>query len=191
MFPTATVRLYTSNKNVEAVLMRMTANMPGGGLSVTVVLDNAITEMRCRFMDGRRQDEQSWRALGRVDLRRTSLRRIGSHFLCGCDYLTTVNLPPSLTEVGHWYQAGCHRLQSVDMGHTALHAAGEWFASNCSRLTTVVLPDTVTKVGSRFLYGSGRVEVTSGSTAVQAAAAELNAADQQSDIPSLSTLLAR
>ena len=38
----------------------------------------------------------------------------------------------------------------------------------------MVLPDTVTEVGSEFLYKCGRVEVRSGSTAVQAAAAEHN-----------------
>ena len=62
------------------------------------------------------------------------------------------------------------------MGHTALHTVGAGFATYCGRLTTVVLPDTVTKVGSfMFLSLCGRVGVTSGSTAVQLAAAEHNA----------------
>ena len=60
------------------------------------------------------------------------------------------------------------------MGHTAVHTVGAWFACRCVRLTTVVLPDTVTKVVAHFLDWCGRVEVTSESTAVQAAAAEHN-----------------
>ena len=50
-----------------------------------------------------------------------------------------------------------------------------WFALGCKNLTTVVLPDTVTEVSSEFLDECGRVEVRSGSTAVQAAASEHNA----------------
>ena len=61
------------------------------------------------------------------------------------------------------------------MGHTALQQVGEYFAFDCQSLTTVVLPDTVTEVGKVFLTECGRVQVTSGSTAVQAAAAEHNA----------------
>ena len=61
------------------------------------------------------------------------------------------------------------------MGHTALHTVGRYFASGCKSLTTVVLPDTVTEVGTVFLSRCGRVEVTSGSTAVLAAASEHNA----------------
>ena len=64
--------------------------------------------------------------------------------------------------------------QSTESGHGALHTIGDWFAYKCYRLTTVVLPDTVTEVSSRFLSFCGRVEVTSGSTAVQAAAAVHN-----------------
>ena len=60
------------------------------------------------------------------------------------------------------------------MGHTTLHTVGEMFAADCSSVTTVVLPDTVTEVGKEFLDGCGRVEVRSGSTAVQTAAAEHN-----------------
>ena len=47
---------------------------------------------------------------------------------------------------------------------------GDHFAHDCLSLTTVVLPDTVTEVGEDFLTMCGRVEVTSGSAAVQAAA---------------------
>ena len=109
-------------------------------------------------------------ALGRVDLRRTSLRRIGHYFLIGCRYLTAVTLPPSLTVVGNVFLGYCSTLQSVDMGHTALHTVGRGFAYNCPRLTTVVLLDSVTKVDALFLRRCDRAEVKSGSTAVQEAA---------------------
>ena len=69
------------------------------------------------------------------------------------------------------------------MGHTALHTVGGYFAFRCLSLTTVVLPDTVTEVDTMFLLECGRVQVTSGSTAVQAAAAEHNAdVDSESNL---------
>ena len=63
----------------------------------------------------------------------------------------------------------------VDMRHTALHTVGGGFAYGCYCLTTVYLPDTVTEIGRGFLNGCRRVEVISGSPAVQAAAAKHNA----------------
>ena len=150
--------------------------MPGGGLSVTVVLEESVTELRDSFMVGWKAGQEPWCALGRIDLRRTLLRRIGFYFLCNSRYLTSVTLPPSLTKVGHVFLGRCHRLQCVDLRHTALHTIGGYFAAECSRLTSVVLPDTIIKIGKwGFLDGCGRVEVTSGSTAVRVAAAKHNA----------------
>ena len=48
--PTASVILHTCDEEVEAALRRMTVNMPGGGLSVTVVLVDSITDIRDPFM---------------------------------------------------------------------------------------------------------------------------------------------
>ena len=162
---TATIRLCTADEEVEIALWEMTKHMPRGGLSVTVVLGQAVTDLRDRFFDeklGRR-----WTALGRIDFRRTLLQRIDSEFLNDCDSLTTVSLPRSLTEVGDLFLARCTSLRSVDMGRTALQTVGEFFAARCSSLTTVVLPDTVTEVGDFMLEWCDRVEVRSGSTAVQ------------------------
>ena len=177
---TATVRMHTTDEDAEDGLRRMSADMPRGGLSVTVVLGETVTELRDSFMlginDGGPFLAGKFKALGRIDLRWTSLRKIGSNFLCGCESLTTVTLPPSLTEVGNCFLAYCDSLQRVDMGHTALHTVGELFAGYCFRLTTLVLPDTVTRarVGIYFLHGCNPVEVTRRSTAVQAAVSEHN-----------------
>ena len=171
--PAATIQLHTTEK-VEEELMRITANMPEGRLSVTIVLGEGVTQLKSEFMHGWLNRER-WRVLRLADLRRTSLQTIGDEFLVHCPFLTTVTLPPTVTEVGDMFLWGCHHLQSVDMRHTALRKIGQHFAGECSRLTTVYLPDTVTEVGRNFLFCSRRVEVISGSTAVQAAAAEHNA----------------
>ena len=144
MCHTATIRLCTTDKDIEEALKRVTDHMPRGGLSVTVVLGEAITDLRDDFMNGYRgiQDGrewfklegQDWHVLGRIDLRRTSLRRIGSEFLHNCKSLTTVTLPPSLTEVGERFLWGCSSLPRVDMGQTALHTIGERFAYYCRSL---------------------------------------------------------
>ena len=164
-FPTASIRLYTLDAEVEEELKKMTTHMPNGGLSVMAVLGGEVTRMRGNFMRGRKYNAYNWQALGGLDLRRTSLESIGSYFLADCRNLTTVALPPSLTEVGDSFLQQCHSLQRVDMGHTALQTLGEAFAFDCQRLTTVVLPDTVQKVGGMFLFWCGHVEVKSGSAA--------------------------
>ena len=158
--PAASVMLHTIDEDVIKGLKRITVDMPvEGGLSVTVVLEDSVTELPDYFMVG-------WDKLGRVDLRRTLLRRIGDGFLACCKSLTALTLPPSLTEVGDGFLGDCCRLQCVDVHHTALHTVGGFFASYCHCLTTVVLPDTVTEVGIGFLKGCTRVKVTSGSPAL-------------------------
>ena len=114
--PTATVRLHTTDEEVEAALRRMTANMPDGGLSVTVVLEESVSDIRNNFMVGTKDLQNFWDALGRVDLRRTSVLRIGSAFLACCRHLAEVTLPPSLTEVGGHFLMECRSLRRVDMG---------------------------------------------------------------------------
>ena len=169
MSHTASVILQSIDEEVMGELKRMTVKMLWGGLSVAVELQSSITEI-CQ--DGFMLE---WDALSQLDLRRTSLQRIGDRFLNRCQYLTAVALPLSLTEVRFGFLAGCS-LRYVDMRQTALHTVREFFAVRCLRLTTVYLPDTVTEVGRGFLSGCGHVEVISGSNAVQAAAADHNAA---------------
>ena len=122
--PAASVRLHTTRKGVEATLRRMTAGMPWGGLSVTVVLEESDIKMKSGFMDQRKANQERCSALGRVDLRRTSLLRMGDCFLRGSQFLTSVTFPPSLTEVGCDFLQDCEKLHCVDMGHTALHGVG-------------------------------------------------------------------
>ena len=147
--------------------MEVTANMPGGGLSLEVSLGPSVIALRDFFM-------VDCEALGRLDLRRTSLQSIGDGFLGRCMNLTAVTFPPSLTELRSCFLAECNSLQRLDMEHTSLLTVGGVFALNCHSLTTVVLPDTVIDISSGFLEQCGQVEVTSGSTAVQVAAAEHN-----------------
>ena len=169
-FPTASIRLYTLDAEVEEELKKMTTHMPNGGLSVMAVLGGEVTRMRDNFMEETHNYAYNWQALGGLDLRRTSLESIGSSFLEGCRNLTTVTLPPSLTEVGDRFLRGCTRLQRVDMGHTALQTVGRCFANFCDDLSTVVFPDRVAYVGGFFLLDCGHVEVKSESTAVKEAA---------------------
>ena len=165
--PTAVVHLRTLDTHVLKVLGKMSADMTWGGLSLIVSLEESITELP--------KDCFKWIALGRLDLRQTSLQSLGGSFLACCFELTSVTFPPSLTEVGGGFLGACYNLQHVDMGHTALQKVGGGFANDCRNLTSVVLPDTVTEVGQWFLVKCNHVvEVTSGSTAVQAAAAEHN-----------------
>ena len=211
--PAASVRLRTTDEDVFQALERISVDIPEGGLSVFMSLEEWVIELPDHWM-------QMWPAVGQVDLgrtslttigdsflaysrnlavatlpptltgvgggflwgckiqhvdlSRTSLQRIGDSFLGECPNLTAVTLPPSLSEVGRGFLGGCNSIRHLDLQHTALNIIGPWFLANCSNLTSVVLPDTVTHVGRGFLYQCGRVEVTSGSPPVEAAAVEHN-----------------
>ena len=71
--PAVTVRLRNTDVEVMEALKGISANTPGGGLSVTVLLDESVTEL-IGFMGG-------CNLFRRVDFRQTSLRKIGSFFL--------------------------------------------------------------------------------------------------------------
>ena len=103
----ASVRLHTVDKDVMAALFQIISDMPGGGLSVTVVLEESVTSLPHGFM-------RDWAAMGRLDLGRTSLQSIGSSCLNHCGNLTTVTFPPSLTALGPLFLWGCHALQNVE-----------------------------------------------------------------------------
>ena len=135
---------------------------------ISVELPNSLSELgECFLMECSN--------LERVDLRATLVKRIGSSFLGGCSSLTSIELPESLSSIGMLAFSGCRQLERIELQHTALQTIGNLFASRCNGLTKVHLPDTVTEVGSRFLLRRcGQVEIVSGSSAVQAAAAEEN-----------------
>ena len=216
----ASVRLRNTQRAVCTALQEISAETPEGGLSVTVELEESVTELGSMFLSTLATGKEH-PAVGRVDLRRTSLQSIDNNFIRSCKNMTAVTLPRSLTEVKGYFLVGCDSLQCLDMRHTALLTVGDGFASSCDNLTTVVLPETVTKVGEEFLMRCniikridlgrtalhtvgrdfacaccslttvvlpdtvttvgdgflsrcGRVEVTSGSTAVQIAAVTHN-----------------
>ena len=133
----------------------------------TVILPASLTEVGEGFLG-------ECMSVLSVDMQHTALHTISEAFAYNCLSLTSVLLPDTVTEVAGRFLLGCHKIQRVDLSHTALHTIGEAFAIHCSKLTTVTLPDTVTEIGVKFLGECGHVEVTSASTAVQAAAAEHN-----------------
>ena len=111
--PAATVRLLTCDEDAVNARKQITAHMEGG-LLVTVVLGQSVTELPDNFL-------HHCTALECADFGWTSLRRIGRRFLCECAGLTAVTLPQCLTEVGDAFLLGCTRLQQLEMQHTALH----------------------------------------------------------------------
>ena len=100
----------------------------------------------------------------RLDLKQTSVRRIGEGFLNKCGSLTAVTFPKCLKHIGGGFLSHCGSLQSVDLHHTSLCTIGTFFAADCERLNSVLLPDTVTSRCDWFLHGCSVVQVTTHSS---------------------------
>ena len=101
----------------------------------------------------------SWGALETIDLRRsTKLHRIGADFLSGCEQVTSVILPESLTETAKHFLSRCKNLQRIDLKRTSLQRTGSNMLYMCERLTSVELPGTLTNASAKFMYGCAQLE---------------------------------
>ena len=70
----------------------------------------------------------------------------------GCESLTSVTIPASVTSIGDSAFWGCESLTSVTIPESVTEVGFEAF-KNCSSLRSVVIPESVTKIGNRAFYG--------------------------------------
>lgn len=82
----------------------------------------------------------------------TSLTALKSSFAQGCDSLTKVILPPSLTEIPHKAFAHCYKLQSIVLPESVTYVADEAFHS--ARHGEIVKTFTVYLQGNTVFHGS-------------------------------------
>ena len=133
----------------------------------SVILPVSVTEVCGSFLN-------SCESLTCIDLRNTAIQTIGACFVSHCPSLTAVALPDTVTEIGDKFLSDCTALQHVDLNNTSLLRVPARFAFQSPKLARLALPNTVTQVGDYFLWACGRVEVVSGSAAVQAASDRRN-----------------
>ena len=145
--PAVSVRLRTIDPDV---LLWLRMNIRAGArLFVALELDRSMSTnvtIPESFMSG-------CRSIAHLDLRRTSVQKVGSHFLFISRSLTSIQLPGTLRDVSNRFLAGCHRLKHVDLRHTSIQTAGSQFLAHCRNLSAVELPESLTEVYEGFLAG--------------------------------------
>ena len=85
---------------------------------------------------------------------------ISEYAFYGCETLTSVTIPDSVTNIGDYAFSGCSNLKSVNI-LAPLTAISEGTFEGCTSLTSVTIPASVTSIGaSAFLYCERLTEIT-------------------------------
>ena len=70
----------------------------------------------------------------------------------GCNGLTSIALPYSVTSIGDWAFAGCDSLKSIAIPDSVT-SIGDATFYGCSGLTSISIPNSVTSIGDAAFYG--------------------------------------
>lgn len=82
---------------------------------------------------------------------------IGYRAFYGCGSLESVGLPDGITHIGGFAFSGCSSLQSVDMP-VSLKSISLGAFSNCSAITEIKIPQNVTTIGMNAFDGCASLE---------------------------------
>ena len=82
----------------------------------------------------------------------SSVTSIGDEAFNGCSSLSSINIPNSVTTIGVCAFANCSSLISVNIPEGVTSIESETFSS-CSSLISIIIPDGVTFVGDFAFYG--------------------------------------
>ena len=82
------------------------------------------------------------------------VRGIGDRAFFGCNRLTTVTIPSSVTSIGNGAFAGCSALKSVTIPPDVTSIGASAF-EDCIGLTSVTIPPSVTSIGAGAFAGCG------------------------------------
>ena len=74
----------------------------------------------------------------------------------GCDYLTSIEIPNSVTEIGDHAFYQCDSLESVKI-NDGVEIIGGWAFAGCQNLRTIEIPGSVTKIESFAFDGCERL----------------------------------
>ena len=75
-----------------------------------------------------------------------SVTAIGNEAFGGCDSLTTINIPNSVTTIGNCAFSGCVSLTTINIPNSVT-TIGNGAFSGCKSLTTINIPNSVTTIG--------------------------------------------
>jgi hypothetical protein len=74
----------------------------------------------------------------------------------GCNYLTQVNLPATVTNIPNGAFAGCSRLTSFTV-HNTVTEIGENAFNGCGNLSQIIIPTSVATIGSGAFEGCNKL----------------------------------
>ncbi len=84
---------------------------------------------------------------------------IAKYAFYGCNSLTSIEIPSSVTSIGYEAFCYCSRLTSVTFGkNSQLTSIGNYAFEDCSSLTSIVIPDSVTSIGYSAFSGCSSLE---------------------------------
>ena len=81
-----------------------------------------------------------------------SVTIIGDYAFCSCKSLTSINIPDGVTSIGKRTFLGCDRLISINIPNRVTNI-GEGAFSDCCGLTSIYIPDCVTSIGNHAFEG--------------------------------------
>ena len=76
---------------------------------------------------------------------------IADYAFYGCDSLTSVTIPDSVTSIGYWAFKDCSNLTSVTIGNSVT-SIGSYAFSDCSSLTSITIPHSVTSIDDAAFF---------------------------------------
>lgn len=79
-----------------------------------------------------------------------SITEIYSDFMYFCPSLISIVLPNNLTRIGDRFMNEYHKLTSIDLPNS-VSQVGDNFMCNCYSLISIVLPNSLTQVGDNFM----------------------------------------
>ena len=81
---------------------------------------------------------------------------IGERVFYGCNSLTTIIIPNSMTSIGEQVFYNCTGLTNVTIPNSVT-SIGKSAFSSCSKLTSVTIPDNVTRIGDDAFWGCSKL----------------------------------
>ena len=86
-----------------------------------------------------------------------SVTTIENGAFSGCSSLTSINIPNSVTTIGDFAFNGCESLTSINIPNSVT-TIGNWAFANCESLTSITIPSSVvTIIGNPFMLWHGNL----------------------------------
>ena len=121
-------------------------------LRTKTIFYEATEKLKSHWIDENSKSHKFVAGQGKIILR-DFVSKIGKlAFFLGCDNLTSITIPNSVTEIGEKAFRGCSNLTSVTIPDSVTEI-GEGAFYGCTSLTFITIPDSVRKIGEDAFSG--------------------------------------